>query len=143
VYKEMLVPLDGSAIAATVLEQVIVLARACGARVHLLTVGMPFSGTSEAAEEVQLTRTFQAEAYLQQMRAHILARGLQVTTTVCIGDPACEILERAEQHGIDLIIINSRGGGGTACPFWGSVAEKVAGASRVPVLILHAQTEEG
>jgi nucleotide-binding universal stress UspA family protein len=143
VYKEMLVPLDGSAIAATVLEQVITLARACEARVHLLTVGVPLSGASEAVEDIQLTRTFQAEAYLQQTRAHLLAHGVHATTTVCIGEPACEILDLAEQHGMDLIIMNSRGGGGTACPFWGSVAEKVARASRVPVLILHAQTEEG
>jgi nucleotide-binding universal stress UspA family protein len=137
----MLVPLDGSDIAATVLEQVITLARACQARVHLLTVGVPLPGDPGETKTIQLTRTFQAEAYLQQIRAYLETQGLQVTTTVCIGDPACEILELAEQQGMDLIIIHSRGGGGAVCPFWGSVAEKVASASVVPVLIFHPQTE--
>jgi nucleotide-binding universal stress UspA family protein len=141
VYKEVLVPLDGSDIAATVLEQVITLARACHARVHLLTVGVPVPGGAADTQAIQLTRTFQAEAYLQQIRTSLESQGLQVTATVCIGEPACEILDLAEQQGMDLIIIHSRGGGGTVCPFWGSVAEKVASASRVPVLIFHAPTE--
>jgi nucleotide-binding universal stress UspA family protein len=143
VYREMLVPLDGSDIAATVLEQVITLARACQARVHLLTVGVPLPAGTGETEAIQLTRTFQAEAYLQQIRTYLETQGLQVTTTVCIGEPACEILDLAEQQGMDLIIIHSRGGGGTICPFWGSVAEKVASASLVPVLIFHPQTGTG
>jgi nucleotide-binding universal stress UspA family protein len=142
-YKEVLVPLDGSEIAATVLEQVITLARASGARVHLLTVGVPSPAALDEAYDIQLTRTFQAEAYLHKTRVALESQGLQVTTTVCIGDPACEILQLAEQRGMDLIIINSRGGGGTPCPFWGSVAEKVASAASVPVLIFHPQPTEG
>jgi hypothetical protein len=35
------------------------------------------------------------------------SQGLQVTITVCIGDPAGEILQLAEQRGMNLIIINS------------------------------------
>jgi nucleotide-binding universal stress UspA family protein len=137
VYKNMLVPLDGSDIAATVLEQVVTLAQACGACVHLLTVGLSLPGASGQAEPIQLTQTFQAEAYLHKVRLYLEQQGLQVTSTVCIGEPAHEILHLAEQRGMDLIIINSRGGGGTAFPFWGSIAEKVAGGAHVPVLIFH------
>lgn len=68
--------------------------------------------------------------------------GLDVDTRVCIGDPACEILETAERERVDLIIINSRGGEGAPSPFLGSVAAKVAGASAIPVLVLHASGDE-
>ena len=51
------------------LEQVALLARACGARLFLLTVGYALPASSPHASEVQLTRTFQAEAYLAQVRA--------------------------------------------------------------------------
>jgi hypothetical protein len=57
------VPLDSSDIAATVLEQVIVLACACQARVHLLTVGVPFPGESGDIEAMQFTGTFQSGVY--------------------------------------------------------------------------------
>jgi nucleotide-binding universal stress UspA family protein len=142
VYRKMLVPLDGSEVAASVLAQVVTLARAYGAQLLLLTVGQPLPAALPRASDVQLTLTFQAEAYLEKTRAYLEAQGIQTTTAVCIGEPACEILDMAERQQVDLIIINSRGGGGTHRPFLGSVAEKVAAAAPVPVLVLHASATE-
>jgi nucleotide-binding universal stress UspA family protein len=138
VYRKILVPLDGSEMAASILEQVVTLARAYRAQLLLLTVGLPLPAALPRASDVQLTLTFQAEAYLGKIRTYLEAQGIEVTTMVCVGEPACEILDVAERQAVDLIIINSRGGGGTPLPFLGSVAEKVASASAVPVLVLHA-----
>jgi nucleotide-binding universal stress UspA family protein len=88
--------------------------------------------------DIQLTLTFQAEAYLERIRAELTAQGFAVTTTVRIGDPADEILEVAKQYKVDLIIMNSRGGEGAPSPFFGSVAAKVAGASSAAALVFHA-----
>jgi hypothetical protein len=49
----------------------------------------------------------QAAAYLHKIWVALESQGLQVTTTVCIGDLAGEILQLAEQRGMNLIIINS------------------------------------
>ena len=135
-FRTILVPLDGSEVAATVLEQVVALARSNGAHVLLLTVGLPLPTWFARASAMQGTLMFQAEAYLGRVRAYLEAQGLEVTTMVCIGEPACAILDVAAQQQVDLIIINSRGGGGSPLPFLGSVAKKVAGAAAIPVLVL-------
>ena len=63
--------------------------------------------------------------------------GLEACTMICLGDPATEILHCAAQQQVDLIVINSRGGGGSPLPFLGSVAEKVASAATVPVIVFY------
>jgi len=141
VYKTILVPLDGSDHAASILDQVGTLARGYGARLILLTVGSPLPMSLPRARDIQLTLTFQAEAHLERMRSTLASDGLEVETMVCIGDPACEILEVAERFQVDLIILNSRGGEGAPSPFLGSVTAKVAGASAAPVLVLHASAD--
>jgi len=138
VYKTILVPLDGSDLAASILDQVSALARAYGARLLLMTVGPSLPTSLPRAQDIQLTLTFQAEAYLERIRDTLISQGLPVETSVCIGDPASEILEMAARHEVDLIIINSRGGEGAPSPFLGSVAAKVAGASTIPVFVLNA-----
>jgi nucleotide-binding universal stress UspA family protein len=142
VYKTILVPLDGSDLAASVLEQVGTLARKYGARLLLMTVGPSLPPSLPRAQDIQLTLTFQAEAYLEHVRKLLMSEGLAVETVVRIGDPACEILELAQRRQVDLIIISSCGGERAASPFLGSVAAKVAGASAIPVFVLHA-TESG
>jgi nucleotide-binding universal stress UspA family protein len=139
-YHKILVPLDGSEIAASVLEQVTALARTYHARLLLLTVGAPLPDVVPRAGDVQLSLTFQAEAYLEKIRTYLEAQEVEVTCNVCVGEPAREILDFAERQGVDLIVINSRGGGAARLPFLGSVAHQVAGASSVPVLVLHATT---
>lgn len=141
-YKTILVPLDGSDLAASILDQVGALARGYGARLLLLTVGPSLPVPLPRAEGMQLTLTFQAEAYLDHVRMLLASRGLDVETIVRIGDPASEILEMANRYRADLIVINSRGGTGTPSSFLGSVAAKVAGASAIPVLVLHASAAE-
>jgi nucleotide-binding universal stress UspA family protein len=140
-FRTILVPLDGSEVATAILEQVVALARSNGARLLLLTVGLPLPTWFTRANEIQGSRTFQAEAYLGRVRTYLEAQGLEATTMVCIGEPASAILDVAAQQQVDLIVINSRGGGGSPLPFLGSVAKKVAGAAAVPVLVLPAPAD--
>jgi nucleotide-binding universal stress UspA family protein len=141
-FRTILVPLDGSEVAAAILKQVVALARSNGARLLLLTVGLPLPAWSTQARDMQYSLTFQAEAYLGRVRAYLEAQGLEVTTMVCIGEPASAILDVAAQQQVDLIVINSRGGGGSPLPFLGSVAQRVASAATVPVLVLHATADK-
>ncbi len=141
-YHTILAPLDGSDLAASILDQVRTLARGYGARLLLLTVGPSLPVSLPRAQDIQLTLTFQAEAYLERVRTTLASDGLDVETVVCIGEPACEILQAAERYQADLIVMNSRGGDGAPSPFMGSVAAKVAGASAVPVFVLNASADE-
>ena len=136
--KVILVPLDGSQVAASILQQVVTLARSSEARLVLLTVGLPMHVPPSEASALPPSRTFQAEAYLDHLRASLETEGLEVSTMVRMGDPVTEILHCAAQQQVDLIVINSRGGGGSPVAFLGSVAEKVAGAAPVPVIVCHA-----
>jgi nucleotide-binding universal stress UspA family protein len=136
--KVILVPLDGSQVAASILQQIVTLARSSEAQLVLLTVGLPMSVPPSPDSELPPSRTFQAEAYLEHIRTYLETEGLEVSTMVCIGDPATEILRCAAQQQVDLIVINSRGGGGSPAPFLGSVADKVAGSAPVPVLVYYA-----
>ena len=94
-FRTILVPLDGSEVSASILEQVVALARSNRARLLLLTVGLPLPTWFTRASAIQGTLTFQAEAYLERVRAHLEAQGIEVTTMVCIGEPACAILDMA------------------------------------------------
>jgi len=141
-FRTILVPLDGSEVAASILEQVVALARSHGARLLLLTVGLPLPTWPTHASDIQCTLTFQAEAYLERVRTYMEAQGLEVNTMVCLGEPASTILDVAARQQVDLIVINSRGGGDSPLPFLGSVAAKVASAAAVPVLVLHAPADE-
>jgi nucleotide-binding universal stress UspA family protein len=141
-YNTILVPLDGSDLAASILAQVEHLAHGYGARLILLTVGPSLPVSWPGAQDIQRTLTFEAEAALERLRTTLALTGLEVEMMVCIGDPASEILEAAERYEVDLIILNSRGGQGAPSPFLGSVAAKVAGASAIPVLVLNTSAEK-
>ena len=93
-YRTILVPLDGSEVSASILAQVVALARSNGARLLLLTVGLPLPTWCTRASDIQGSLTFQAEAYLERVRVHLEAQGLEVSTMVCIGEPACAIRSR-------------------------------------------------
>jgi nucleotide-binding universal stress UspA family protein len=140
-FRTILVPLDGSEVAASTLEQVVALARSHGARLLLLTVGLSLPTWLTRASDIQCTLTFQAEAYLERVRTYMEAHGLEVNTMVCLGEPAATILDVAARQQVDLIVINSRDGEGSPWPCLGSVAAKVASAAAVPVLVLDASAD--
>jgi nucleotide-binding universal stress UspA family protein len=52
------------------------------------------------------------------------------------GDPAQMIVERAQQHHCDLIVMGARGLGGVRGTLLGSVSAKVSQASGIPVTLV-------
>lgn len=58
------------------------------------------------------------------------------------GDPAQTLVEMAERHGCDAIILGARGLGALRSALLGSVSQAVLQASKVPVTIVkHAQAD--
>jgi nucleotide-binding universal stress UspA family protein len=63
-------------------------------------------------------------------------RGLVESTEVLEGDPAAEILRKADELGVDLVVMGTHGKGLLEHAFLGSVAEKVLHRVKIPVLTI-------
>ena len=59
-----------------------------------------------------------------------------VSIEIAEGDPAAQILQKAEELPVDLVIMGTHGKGLLAHAFLGSVAEKVLHRIRIPVFII-------
>lgn len=81
-------------------------------------------------------------AHERATRIHTTAKelaadhGIDLDTVTEVGRPARAILEYAEEHGIDQIVIGSHGRSGIDRTILGSVAEKVVRRARIPVTII-------
>jgi nucleotide-binding universal stress UspA family protein len=63
-------------------------------------------------------------------------RDLVATTEVVEGDPAAEILRKADELEVDLVVMGTHGKGLLEHAFLGSVAEKILHRIKIPVLTI-------
>ncbi len=91
-----------------------------------------------AVPQAQREHVVFAEAHLLQLADRARARGLDVTASVITSPgPLPELLaSTAAEHHAGLLVLASRGKRGLAHALLGSVAEKTAHVSTVPVLLL-------
>lgn len=137
-FKKILVPLDGSALAESILPQVTDLARLHDAEVVLLTVALAHAFPGADPTEAQLHAVREAEKYLETMERELKGRKVRVSVVVRYGHAAEEILDHAAFAGIDLIAMSTHGRAGVRRWVLGSVAEKVLRASTTPLLLVRA-----
>lgn len=62
--------------------------------------------------------------------------GVDVDTVTAVGTPAREILEYADEQGVDHVVLGSHGRSGLQRAILGSVAETVTRRARVPVTVV-------
>ena len=154
-YKEILVPLDGSEVSASSLPAARQLANSLGARVHLLqvssqteefavlrgaefgTMGSDYS--QQVLDEVMTAQRDRIERYLDEVGAGLASDGLTVVKAVEDGQAADKIVDYAEAAGIDLIIMSTHGRGGVRRFLVGSVTDKVIRSTHLPVLVIHPE----
>ena len=140
-FSKILVPLDGSEIAATVLPRVMEIALAFKSKVTLLHVcysgvgafageGTPATIRAEEAHEQKFCNTFLAKS-----GQDLKGLGLDADWVCQDGDPAREIIALAQDKGYDLIVMGTHGAGEVVW-YMGGVANKVASHATVPVLLL-------
>ena len=139
--KTILVPTDFSDASGAALDYARALAAAFGSALHLLHVvqdpyvqpwaaeafGVSLAGVLERWEQ-------DARAQLEQLvpEAERQARPVQCDTRV--GHPFVEILNYAQAHQVDLIVMGTHGRGPVAHVLLGSVTEKVVRKAPCPVL---------
>jgi nucleotide-binding universal stress UspA family protein len=135
-FARILVPLDGSALAESVLIQVRrLLARQDAELLLLRVVTLPPSVEADAGEPLDLLWS-RAVDYLNNVSAQLSAQGFRVRCKVEEGFPANRILEAARTEKASLIAMSTHGRTGIARWAFGSVTEKVLRASPVPVLAI-------
>ncbi len=138
--RHVLVPLDGSRLAAVAVPYAATLARALDARLSLLGDVEPLpeftrlpSATARESDERQISV---GTAYLESVAAPLRARGRAVTTVIRHGNPGAEITAYAEEAGCDLIVMGTHGRTGIERVRMGSVAQHVVRNAIVPTLVV-------
>jgi len=142
-YKRILVPLDGSARAERSIPVAAHIARATDGTVVLVRITTlpftysPYLGSATYADEAIETDLSEVEKYLNTLAGSEPLTGINTVTKAMLGSVAPEILSTANSYNIDLIVMTSQGRTGMKRWMLGSVAQKIARYSAMPVLVLH------
>ena len=86
-------------------------------------------------DDVVAIETKARKVALDSATAAIRDLGVKPAHVARPGNPAEEIVRYADEHGIDLIVIGSRGRGRMAALLLGSVSNKVVQHTSCPVLV--------
>jgi len=146
-FRRILVPLDESPLAETVVEHAVRLAKLePEAEIVLLEilpddstpVLVPASllGPSAASEERARKQEGAARTYLDGIAARVRSAGLRATARIqAARNVAATILETAQSEHVDLVALSTHGRSGLLRMALGSVADKVVRASQTPILL--------
>ncbi len=143
-YKKILVPLDGSELAKTALDQAEKLAKTFDAEIILFQVVpfMPIYGSPELVTPliVDEKQKEAAEKYLANLAEELRKKGLKVAAMVRTGQQvAVEIIDFAKEIGVDLIIMCTHGRSGISRWVLGSIAHKVLTRAETPILLVRSK----
>jgi nucleotide-binding universal stress UspA family protein len=133
----ILVPVDGSKNSTRGLDEAIKLAQAVNAKIIGLYVqhsAIPSTGAVTGA--IRDTLKQEAERILDTARRRTLAGDVSFSEEIRSGPVGKTIVKFADDNLLDMIVIGSRGVSGLNEKFFGSVANHVLHASRLPVLIV-------
>jgi nucleotide-binding universal stress UspA family protein len=143
--KTILVPVDFSDVSTRIVATAQEMARSFGSKLVLLHVSEPepdFVGFEPGPIAVRTTvaRDFRKEHQrLDELRAQIAESGLEVLALHIQGPIIDKVLDEADKHGADLIVVGSHGHGALFEFLVGSVTSGVLRAAKCPVLVVPAR----
>lgn len=147
-YRKILVTLDGSPLAESVLPHAEALARQFDAEVILLQAvslsasmgwGISDPASVELVETLRETVLGSARDYMQEQVSRLEARGVRARSQVVEGGAVDTILHAADQLEVDLIAMATHGRSGMGRWVYGSVAERVLRGATRPVLLVRSR----
>jgi nucleotide-binding universal stress UspA family protein len=146
--KSIVVPLDGSGLAETILPYALELARKMKAEIILLRAyALPasiYSGTDEYVPNIeQLNAQLRTEAkeYLDGKAQELKGKGVDKVSAILVeGHGAAEIIDFAKETPDNIVAMCTHGRSGVGRWVLGSVTERVVKNSGDPVLVIRAQS---
>jgi nucleotide-binding universal stress UspA family protein len=145
-YRHLLVPTDGSELSERAVDQAVNLAAALGARLRIVHVQVNFPislvGVGELVEPSTVDALVAAsqqrgEAILAAALAQAASAGVTAEHSLLVNpQPHQAILEEAQSHACDLIVMASHGRRGLEGLLIGSETQRVLTQSSCPVLVV-------
>ncbi len=144
---QVLVPLDGSQLAESVIDEVARFFPPAMSAIHLVRVVVPIDivpislpvPLPPVSPELMDCQLAAARQYLDTVVLKLRQQhGWRVQGEVVVDrSPSAAVLEYAEKHHCDAIALATRGRGGVRRVLFGSVADKVIRGSATPVLVVN------
>jgi nucleotide-binding universal stress UspA family protein len=125
--KNILLAIDGSQHALAACHMLCDLPLPAESTVHVISVLIP----RNTAEQYPIL-----EAILSQTKDMLEEKGRAVTTELLSGYPGDVLVDYAEQHPLDLIVLGARGLRGTLGILLGGVAQQIVERADTPVLVV-------
>ena len=140
-YRNILIAVDGSTLAADAAKQGMALAKSLGSKVTIVKVTEPLywydaNIPADAEPEYRQATRREADAILSEL-AHAAKSVGVICETVHVeqGPPYQSIIETAQAKNCDLIVMGSHGRSGVAAVVLGSHTLKVLTHTKIPVLV--------
>ncbi len=144
-YDDVLMPTDGSEGTMTALSHAREIAANHDATLHVVHVvdrRVYLAAGKDEQDEVLTGLEEEGESAITAVLDRLDETALDVETELREGVPHRELLEYADDHGVDLIAIGTHGRSGRdRIVNMGSVTEKVVDESERPVLVVHIENE--
>ncbi len=147
-YESIVVGTDGSETARRAVAEAAALAKALGAKIHLVSAfepqrGLRIAGAPEGAARVwDVKPDVAVQSIVEQAGAAVRMSGVEVELHTIKGDPADALLELAEREKAELIVVGNRGMHGMTRVL-GSVPNKVSHHASCSVLIVCTDERAG
>lgn len=148
-FRNILLPLDGSTFSEHAVPLALDIARRCGARLHLVQVHEPPlaqvypDGLPVYDERWDGALRAQTEEYLRSIAHRCMERaGVSPATELLDGPVSAAIAAYAAEVGADLILMTTHGRGGISRAWVGSVADALVRRAPVPVLLMRPKEQE-
>ena len=135
--KNVLVPVDGSEGADRAIEQAIMIAKMCDAKINFLYVAnINQLAINAVLSDAILDSVTKAGNVILERAMEMVPEGILKESFSDTGAPAVVVLDFAESNNIDLIIMGSRGLGVVKGVLLGSVSQYVVEQARCPVMVV-------
>lgn len=146
--QSIVVGTDGSETATRAVQHAADLARATGARVHVVSAYKPLTGVHIAAgagmpemAALDIEPSVHVNSILDQAAAIFRMNGVEVDTHACKGDPATALLDIADAQHATMIVVGNKGMDSAKRFLLGNVPDKVSHHAPCSVLIVRTDVQ--
>lgn len=129
-YQDVLIPTDGSDGTRQSIDHGLAIAKRFDATIHALSV-VPEGPLGTLQNDTAIAA---ADRAVERVEREAAREDVEVVTAVEQGVPHEEILEYADEHGADMIVMGTQGRTGLDRVLMGSVTERVVRMADVPVV---------